>query len=480
MTLRPSRHQIALVLLLALSLVRGMIYTAVIPPWQTPDEFKHFEYIKLLHQKQRPLTAEDTSIPLQREIIGSMLEHDYWEFGRATYPFDPKHPPQSFSEIIWPLDPYWLFQPPLYYLLGVSFMSLVDQNDIDLQLYVVRLVSVVLGTLVVFMAFLTATELFPDDSFMIIGIPAFVTFLPMHSFISSAVNNDNLAEFFVSAIVLTLTMVFKNGLSLQKIILISLLMALGLFTKRTAVAAVPLVVTGIFLYAWEQRSRISSYLNRRTVVRVALSSLIIGITLVVTFRSKWEALWIGILPKVRPYFILIPGADFSELFSQKGVNLLIHYVKTLFESFWARFGWMNVHLDSIWYLAVALVSAAAMGGAGLFIIRGLRKGVTFAPWQKRCLLLFVLSVFSVVAIAMFYGIRVWAHFQNVQPEISAVPPQGRYLFVVIIPIATLFILGLRELVRVRYRRLWLVFCIGSLILFDTVSLIHYIIPFFYR
>lgn len=50
-----------LVLLLAVFLARGVIYLAVIPPWQAPDEPKHFEYVNLLYQERRLLSQKDVS-----------------------------------------------------------------------------------------------------------------------------------------------------------------------------------------------------------------------------------------------------------------------------------------------------------------------------------------------------------------------------------------------------------------------------------
>ena len=472
---RNYRNAVLLVLL-GLSLVRGVIYSAVIPPWQAPDEFRHFEYIKLLNQEWRLLTARDTSLPLQREIIASMIKHNYWKFGRATFPFDPENPPQSFKEIIWPVDPYWLFQPPLYYLLGAFSIVLVDDNHVDLQLYVVRLMSVILGTLVVFVAFLTAKELFPDDNFLILGIPAFIIFLPTHTFITSTANNDNLAELLVSAVVLILVKVYKDSFSLLKIALVGLLVVLGLLAKRTAILTVPLLLVAVPIYFWRGGSR-AFHLNRKRV-GLTIAVVFTGIVAGVLFWDAWQRLWATFFPRLRPYLILIPGADFSGLFTPEGVTLLTYYARGLFESFWARFGWMNVRLDPIWYQTMALVSVVAMGGMGVFAFRTIRKRTTLARWQEKCLLLFFLCVVFAVAIAMGYSVRLWAHFRSVQPMMKPTP-QGRYLFPAIIPIASLFMLGLREFVPTRYHRLWLLACVSGFILLDSISLVCYIIPFFY-
>jgi len=336
--------------------------------------------------------------------------------------------------------------------------------------------SVILGTLVIFVAFLTAKELFPDDNFLILGIPAFIIFLPTHTFITSTANNDNLAELLVSAVVLILVKVYKDGFSLLKIALVGLLVMLGLLAKRTAILTVPLLLVAVPIYFWRGGSR-AFHLNRKRV-GLTIAVVFTGIVAGVLFWDAWQRLWATFVPRLRPYLFLIPGADFSGLLTPEGFTLLTYYARVLFESFWARFGWMNVRLDPIWYQTMALVSVVAMGGIGVFALRTIRKRTALARWQEKCLLLFFLCVVFAVAIAMGYSIRLWAHFRSVQPTMKPTP-QGRYLFPAIIPIASLFMLGLREFVPTRYHRLWLLTCVSGFILLDSISLVCCIIPFFY-
>lgn len=40
-----------LALLIALALLKGILYTAITPPWQAPDEPKYLEHLWLVHEK---------------------------------------------------------------------------------------------------------------------------------------------------------------------------------------------------------------------------------------------------------------------------------------------------------------------------------------------------------------------------------------------------------------------------------------------
>src|SRR3990172_3278888 len=154
-----ARPDFLLVIILALALIRGVLYASVVPPWQTPDEPKHFEYVALLQDKGRLISHEDADPVLQREIISSMRSYDFWKFGYAN---GPEATSRSFQDI-WKDSPTQLHRPPLYYLIVSPFYRLALDMPVDFQLYVVRLVSVLLGVLTVLMVFLAARTIFPRD-----------------------------------------------------------------------------------------------------------------------------------------------------------------------------------------------------------------------------------------------------------------------------------------------------------------------------
>jgi len=91
-----------------------------------------------------------------------------------------------------------------------------------------------------------------------------------------------------------------------------------------------------------------------------------------------------------------------------------------------------------------------------------------APWRKGALLSFLLGITLSVFFLAAYNIHIRT------PHI-----QGRYLYPAIVPIATLFILGLRQLMPFKCRPFFLLILIGSFFLLDAISLLYYIIPYFY-
>jgi len=340
------------------------------------------------------------------------------------------------------------------------------------QLYAMRLISVFIGTAVVLIAFLVMKELFPDDDFLIIGVPAFIAFLPMHTFMTSSVNNDHLTEFLFSLLILIFAKGFHKGFSILRITGVILMVALGLLSKRIAIIAVPICATALLIYLWGAKSGWLGRWGRVVLITVAIA-IVVGMAMGV--GSRLQTMLIQSFPGVYYHYLgLWPpfSLEEHEYLSPEALRLYCSYVGFMFQSFWARFGWGNIVLNAIWYQVLAILSLVAFAGLCLFVSRVVRRPNSLARWQRQCLLLFFVGVTGIIILIFAREIRNW-------DSLPGSKPQGRYLFPLIIAVATFFMIGLRELVPVRYRKSWLVVFLGGLILLDSLCLIHYIIPFFY-
>jgi len=237
------------VLFLCLGLVRGFSYSVIVPPWQAPDEPGHLEYARLLAEKRRPLTREDISPQLQREILSSMHDSDFWKYVHQP---DPEQIPDSFND-----DPFLVLsgtqvgdEPPLYYLVPALIFALARPEDVLLQLYVMRWFSVLLSGFVVVVAYLTADELFHRDRFLVVGVPIFVAFLPMFTFIGASANNDIMAALLASLLIYRLISSFKGGFSSRSALVAGLLLVLTVCSKKTTLFTIPLAAMALPMYAW--------------------------------------------------------------------------------------------------------------------------------------------------------------------------------------------------------------------------------------
>jgi hypothetical protein len=326
--------------------------------------------------------------------------------------------------------------------------------------------------LTVLMAFLTARELFPDSGFMIIGVPAFVILLPMYTFLTGSVNSDNLAILLVSGLVLQLVLGLKKGFSWRRILFILLLVAGGLVTKRTTVFTVPLVMVSIPVH-----------LFRRTD-RIRLKWVYVGLVVaVISVMGVLAVLWSDRLQDGLEWILSNYYADSSfrgsisvlmqkDYLSLDFLDLCWFYIKSMFTGFWANFGWAYLKLAPIWYRVLATISLIAVGGLISFIYKVTRGSKSFAGWQIKGLLMFSLAICLIV-------VQTIARQVSFSIGCPLCRPQGRYLLPAIIPIASLFILGLREVFPLRYHKFWLFALVSGFVALDLLSLIGYVIPFFY-
>lgn len=461
-SLQGGMERPIITLLLLLSVIQGVLFAAIVPPWQAPDEPKHFEYVALLHDKGRLISENDANLGLQRRIISSMRQHDFWRFGYANSPPEVS----SSFDIIWRGAPSVLFRPPLYYVVEAFAYHAVAQQEITIQLYALRLVSVLMGTLVVLVAFLATKTLFPQDALLAVAVPAFIVFSPMHTFVFSTVNSDSLANLIAALFIFSLVRGFKQGFSPPVLAGLLVLVPLGILTKRTVAFIIPLGIAALIIYLLGRGAHPSA---RK---RVAVSALAF-MSLVAISLPFWD--WTGagrdILDK---YIFNYTALAVLQSFFAQGytmgelVNLFLNYLGMLHQSFWARFGWMNVGFSDAWYYPLGGVGIIATAGILLLGIRQFSKDGGLEHWQRQTLLVYLISILLVVSITLGQAILQSMH-----------GTQGRYLFPVLIPIATLLMLGLRELLPKPYRAIGLGAVISGLFIFNLASLVHLIVPFYY-
>ena len=456
-----------IVLLLGLSLLRGMLYGAIIPPWQAPDEPWHFEHARLVYDKGRPVTWGDRSPELQQAIIASMEDYRFWDF--IPWAMPP-------GEIVKYGE---LHQPSLYYQLSAWTLRFTADRGMVTQLYVMRLVSVLLGGVVVLLAYLSTRILFPEDGFLQVAVPGFIAFLPMHTYITSVVNNDVLAEVAASlgicSVVLGLRYGFSlrgwssTGVSLLWLALLGLSLPLGFFSKRTFFFLVPVAFLAVPL-------ALALHFPRTRLGRLAV---VLGIGGLVTagillWRSGWFLQrWSHIYTRLA-YTAAYPDpgsllAVLREMYPQ--------YAEYLFKSFWAFFGWLTIELGVVWYVFLIAACLAALVGLIFLSVRVAKGMAKMSAWQGVTLALFALSALVIVALTVVTLLNYEAG--AIEWAWKGQMPQGRYLSPAIIPIATLLTLGWRELIPVRYRFQGLIVLLGSLFLLDLICLCGYIIPYFY-
>ncbi len=396
--------------------VLAVLYALVTPAWQAPDEPAHYNYV--VH------VAEQGGLP---ELRPGDYPAEYLEqIKAARFPPDLSIAPIRYES----------HQPPLYYLVASVIYGL-GEALLPLEGYLtLRLFSVVIGALALILAYRLVSALYPDEPAVAVGAAAFWATLPMHLSMTSAVNNDVLAELLVTFIVLKLVSMRAGDWSNRRAIGLGAALGLALLTKFQSYAAFGVAAAALLYDVWT---------TRRTPGRLAwgralqYGGLMLATALLVA--SPWIVRNVT-LYGLRDPFGLVRHAEVvtgqpttAGYIAQHGwLGWLRAYAVTTFHSFWGQFGWMGVPLPTNVYVALGVLSGLSGLGLVAYALRVRRGAEALSAGTRRGLVL--LAVWAAMALAGY----LWWNTQYVQH-------QGRYLFPALPALATAFALGLRETVR---------------------------------
>jgi hypothetical protein len=408
------------------------------PPWQAPDEPQHFQYVRFLLDERRLPTRDDENIdsPLTEQVRGSMTQFDFWRWR------DRDIVPQLLEyRVAWG-------HPPLYYGLAASVLLPFVSSDITLQLYIVRLFSVTLTALSVWVAYQIIRSLFPSSKVLAIAVPLFIALLPMHAFVGSIVNNDPLAELTAVIVIWLLVEAFRRGLNWERGALLLVALVSALLTKRTTAFLVPLVFFSLLA--------LLPPLGRRWLVLIGILAIPLWLMLLRQLPSSYIS---GLLlNRAGGPFVPLAGLSLSDM---------ALWGALLFTTFWGNFGWATIQLDWVWYALLLVVTLASVLGWIRCSWRWRRHVDTLFPWQRWTLAVFVLAILLVLAqtvvLVLFSGIH----------------QQARYIFPAIVPIALFLILGWSAWLPPSWHRLALILGATMMVVFDLMVLTLYQLPFYY-
>jgi hypothetical protein len=282
-------------LFLVLALLRGFIYAAVIPPWQSPDEHGHFEYAWLISEYGPFVGPESISPEFQQRVLESMAQFDYW---RLVHQPTPETLPSSLTD---PSDPLLkLSRPqvgderPLYYLIAGGLLQLVDTSDMVTGMYIGRITSVILFAAAVGVATVASQSLFPQSRFMRIVPPAFLLFLPMLGQMSAAVSSDAMGVLASTLFFASLIPVFRDGMTWRRGGAAIAALVLALLSKKPAVFLAPTALFALPLYGWTRGLKLSRRTKGSLTIATALPIVSIVILALVPGEDavEWIA-WTG-------------------------------------------------------------------------------------------------------------------------------------------------------------------------------------------
>ena len=418
--------------ILLLYVALGVLYAALTPLWQNPDEPAHYNYVKQI--------AATGQLPVMQ--VGDYPAAYLEELKSRRFPADM------------PVDAirYEGWQPPLYYLLSAGVYLAASALPLAGQVLVLRLFSVAIGALLIWTVYRLAREVLGDSPLLAWGAMAFPVVVPMHLAMLAAINNDGLAELLVTATLLGCVRLINRGATSRRLLVLGVLLGLGLLTKNTTAIVAPVILLSVWLSA-ERRASESRWAPwLRALGGIGLPALLLsgGWYLRNALVYGWgdPLIW-------RRHGEVVAGqlTTAQYLATRDWGQWLGDLVMTTFRSFWAQFGWMAVPIDHRIYWLLGVLSGLATVGFALWLVRRRRAIRGQGHWLAPPTLV-QMRVFAVLASAVLLTLALFLGY-----NVGYVQFQGRYLFPAIAPLGMAFVLGWRELLQ-RGPDRWLAIAFG--------------------
>lgn len=171
-------------LIITVFLVKEAAWLVLIPPREAPDELAHYAYMESLYYEGKiPVVGE---AGFSQRVATAGADATVADSGAATTATETSaYAPTTQLN--------WIAQhPPAYYLLLLPLFSVLPHENVLFCIFILRFVSVFLGAVTIYFSFKTLHKLLPGRDMLNTAIASAIAFLPMFSYMSAVMNNDNL------------------------------------------------------------------------------------------------------------------------------------------------------------------------------------------------------------------------------------------------------------------------------------------------
>ena len=418
-------ERVLLAVLLGMFICRAILASAVVPPWQGPDEPGHFAPAYGMAQ---PVAAEEQ---IKNEVLQSMVHHRWWAFYD-----DP--PPSPMIPCCVPGVYFGDLSFPLYYSLAGAVLRLSRPPTLEAAYYHLRGFSVALAGLALAFGWAGTRLLFGAD--IAVGAAAIAALHPQFLLVAISVNADALLNVCGAVVWWQAARVLTGHRAGFSVALMFIAAFAAIFTKRIGLVLLPLA---LIVAASALFMRRSWKMNGRDAVLLTIVAAI-GFAAVFAiwsyFYEEAGRLWL--------YWIQlfeIPRRSNTARLAEAG-----RFVRMTADYFWLIGGWLRFQPPDTW----------------LWISRGLMVGgligVLVELMSSRTLRvpLLIAGLFVVVQTGAMLATVFW---------VEQYFPQARYLFPVFVPITTLLYVGLRRMGPRRYGAQWALALVVVLMVLDVTG-----------
>lgn len=480
-----------LILILAVFFFKGVFLSAIQPIFDGQDEARHYDTVQYLAEPTGAVSSAKKEIKKNDSGLRNKDNFDTYNFSEEiqktasatdtgilrgeiynTIDFSDSFTGKNESEInarTW--KPYNYYSEPdiagtnsLYHKTASQIEKLFASQDILVRFYLIRIFSVILGTLAVFFCFLTARTIGFSPKLSLI-LTALLSFQPKFSLYFTNINYDVLMIPMFFLFTYAGALALKKGLNWKNISLLIGSIIIAIMTKPTGYILV-VVLVALVSYLMYEKVKLQEKNFRYTVYGVC------------SFAFLFVAYYIY------SHFLV------SNISYGKTIGSLIDYISRNItfgkfvlpsSTYWGTLSWTNSFVLNNAMNFVFVIETIAIIGLGmlLFSKKFSLEYPSFLPAKK-----YVVFLIGMI-VALQLGIRVadWNVFRQIGGMKMSLGTPGRYFLPNLVSHILLFGTGLGAVLayfkKERYFEpvliagLILMFSLTTYIIFDAVILRFY-------
>ena len=327
-----------------------------------------------------------------------------------------------------------------------------------LAMHYLRLLSVLMGALIVFGVYKIGRIILPQQPWVAVGAAALVAFTPSFLFMSSTIHHDVLIAMLFTLSLWWMVRALRQPPSLRESVVGGLLLSAALLTKLSGLGLVFLFGLTLLLVGWNERRQQAGMFFRpyRAMVLYGTTLLLAGWWFLRNLLLYQDVLALNAL------FNVFTHMQRHEPYSW---FLFRHeFLSQLSRTLWAAFGYMHItlswNIQRFFWIGAAIATLAAIVTALL----KWRYLLSQKRWQYGLLLL------SATVIVFVSFVRLSVSMLGAG--------QGRYLFTIAAPLGLLLAVGLNALLAFRAQRAVAVGVAVGMCLFAFLTMQRFVIPLY--
>jgi len=419
------KHPLTPILIVFFAL--ALLYNWASPLFENSDEFFHFPLIHHLADNGLSLPVQSADNLQDWRQQGNQPPIYHLVAALLIMPFDTSDYPQARR-----LNPHAQIgivgHSNINAVLHPLDRSAEWRGGTAAALRVVRVMSTLLAAVVVVAAYYLTRHTFPMLPRSVAALAAaLVAFNPMFLFVASSVNNDNMSNALITAVLALLVWLYRRPAlpPVRVLLFMGVLLGLSLLSKLSTGPFMLLV--GVFWLALAFKHHAWGYMVKWGVVTLGLALLISG-------WWYWRNYDLYGDPTGLSMFLDIVGRRPIPLTA----NQLWSEREGFMQSFWGLYGGLTVPMAGWVYTGFNLLAGVSLVGVGVYVVGLSRpqaeRGVSFFRLDNLpAIILPVWALLALVSVFRWTALT-WA-------------TQGRLWFIAISALAALSALGFYELAR---------------------------------